>query len=86
MKSVTTIRFRKCYSQLPNEIQLATKKAYKLWQLNPYSSGLDFKKIHSGEIYSIRVTLSYRALAIKEEDVFIWFWIGSHSDYDKMIA
>jgi hypothetical protein len=35
------------------------------------------------EIWSARITLSYRALAIKREDGYLWFWIGDHKTYDK---
>jgi hypothetical protein len=30
--------------------------------------------------------LSYRALAIKREDGYLWFWIGDHKTYDKLIS
>jgi hypothetical protein len=32
------------------------------------------------------VGLSHRALGIKEKETMIWFWIGSHEDYDKLIS
>ncbi len=48
--------------------------------------GLHFKKLHPNEIYSVRITISYRALAVKEADTYIWFWIGSHAEYDKMLS
>ncbi len=86
MKSVTTLRFRKCYSKLPLHIKLATKIAYKQWQKDPYNASLNFKKIHTKEIYSVRISISYRALSIKENDTFIWFWIGSHAEYDQIIS
>jgi hypothetical protein len=50
---------------------------------------LQFKKVgeRSGqEIWSSRVTLSYRALAIKRADGYLWFWIGDHKTYDKLIS
>jgi hypothetical protein len=86
MKSVTTLRFRKCYSKLPSHIKIATKNAYKHWQANPYNSSLQFKKIHTNEIYSVRISISYRALSIKENDTYVWFWIGSHAEYDQTIS
>jgi hypothetical protein len=30
--------------------------------------------------------LGYRALAVKEGDAIIWFWIGSHAEYEKLLA
>ncbi|MEI6879741.1 MAG: hypothetical protein EBZ58_07745 [Bacteroidetes bacterium] len=86
MKSVTTERFRECYKLLPYQVKLATKKAYKKWKLNPLDNGLYFKKLHPNEIYSVRISISYRALSVKEGDTFIWFWIGNHAEYDKMIG
>ena len=29
---------------------------------------------------------SVRPLPIQEGDEIVWFWIGSHADYDKMVA
>jgi len=87
MKSVTTKRFRKAYAELPEHIQEQTRKAYKTWKVNPNHPSLQVKPVHDTEpIYSVRVSLSYRALGVKEKDTMIWFWVGSHSDYDKMIA
>ena len=30
--------------------------------------------------------LRYRALAIEVDRGYLWFWIGSHADYDKIIG
>lgn len=86
MKSVTTLRFRKCYSKLPSHIKSATKIAYRQWQANPHNASLHFKKIHANEIFSVRISVSYRALSIKENDTYIWFWIESHAEYDQIIS
>jgi hypothetical protein len=44
---------------------------------------LHFKKF--GSYWSVRVGLRYRALAMEVDDGLLWFWIGSHSDYEQMI-
>ena len=44
---------------------------------------------HSGTIGlggSVRVGLNHRALAVEDEDGLIWFWIGRHSEYDRLIG
>jgi len=28
----------------------------------------------------------WRAVGIRDDDDMIWFWIGSHAEYDKLIA
>lgn len=48
--------------------------------------GLQFKKLDSHDnIYSGRIGLEYRALAVMKKDRIVWYWIGSHSDYDRLV-
>ena len=87
MKSVTTERFRKAYAELPEHIKTQTIKAYRIWKKNIHHPGIQFKQIHKAEpIYSVRITLSYREIGVKEKNTIVWFWIGSHAEYDKLIA
>lgn len=86
MRSVTTERFRKLFAQLPEEVRRQAREAYRFFQQNPYHPGLQFKRVHSGKaIYSVRVSLDCRVLGIREGDMMIWFWIGSHADYDRLL-
>lgn len=87
LKSVTTERFRKAFANLPKEFQERARKSYNLWKQDHYYPGLHFKQVHAQQqIYSVRVGLSYRALGIKQGDTMIWFWIGSHEEYNNIIA
>ena len=86
MKSVTTERFRKAFDLLPEPIQQKARAAYKKWQLDPTHPSLNFKKVHSTEpIYSVRIDLKYRALGVKDRTTLIWFWIGSHEEYNNLV-
>jgi hypothetical protein len=86
LKSVTTERFRKAFDVLPEPVQLKAKIAYKKWQLDSIHPSLNFKKVHSKDpIYSVRIDLKYRALGIKNKSTMIWFWIGSHEEYNNII-
>ncbi len=86
MKSVTTERFRKAFANLPQDIQEKTRKAYNLWKQDNFHLSLHFKQVHNEPaIYSVRVGLSYRALGIKEDETIIWFWNGSHEDYNNLL-
>ena len=87
MISHTTGRFRKDLKQLPQQIQRQAQQAYRLFKQNPYHPSLHFKQVHPTKpIYSARISLDYRAVGILEEDVVIWFWIGVHGEYDKLIS
>jgi len=86
MKSVTSSKFTKCLEKLPSHIQTKARSAYHIWLENPYHPSLQYKQIHSiSPIYAVRVSLGYRALGILEDDTMVWFWIGSHEDYNSMI-
>ncbi len=86
MKSKATHKFWKYFKGLPNEIKKETRKTFALFKKNPWYPSLRFKRVHSSlPIYSVRITKEYRAVGILEEDNIIWFWIGSHSDYDNLL-
>jgi len=87
MKSHIDADFRKAYSKLPKEARDQARKAYELFKQNPYHPSLHFKRVHATDpVYSVRATISYRALGVKDGDVIIWFWIGHHSEYDKILT
>jgi len=36
-------------------------------------------------IYPVRIGLEYRALAVMNKDRIVWYWIGSHREYDRLV-
>jgi hypothetical protein len=76
------------YGALPSEIRARADKQFGLLKANPQHPSLQFKKLgelNGQEIWSARVTLKYRALAVKLPDEYVWFWIGEHDVYDAFI-
>ena len=74
MKSIRTRQFHKLFEQLRVHVQKQAREAYQLFKQNPYHPGLHFKRIDSQEpIYSVRVSLGYRAVGRYEGDTIIWF-------------
>ncbi|MFH0899139.1 MAG: hypothetical protein V2A73_00780 [Pseudomonadota bacterium] len=87
MKSHVNQRFREAFSRLPDHVRRHAMEAYKLFQENPGHAGLQFKRVHpTRPIYSARITMGYRALGVRDGEEIVWFWIGSHADYDRMIS
>lgn len=87
MKSRATPRFWAAYRDLPSDVQLTAQKAYRLFREDPQHPSLQFKRINSREpVYSVRVSLGYRALGLLENDEVTWFWIGTHSTYDRLLS
>jgi hypothetical protein len=88
VKSRTTPGFRRAYHKLPAAIQAEARRAYKLWKAHPSHPGLHFELISADPpppLWSVRVTLNYRALGVKHGDTMTWVWIGDHSEYEKRI-
>ena len=75
--------FWSAYESLPLSVQKVADKNYETLKLNPKHPSLHFKKV--GNYWSARVGMHYRALAVEIEDGLLWFWIGSHAEYDKLI-
>lgn len=87
MKSRTTRRFRDLLAVLPAHVRQQAREAYRLFQQNPAHPGLRFKQVYANPpIYSVRVGISYRAVGVLDGDTIVWYWLGSHADYDKLLA
>ena len=83
MKHIAVTSFWDMFEQLPNDIQTNAKKHFELLKANPYHPSLHLKKVK--EYWSIRIGVKYRALGIQKDGNLVWFWIGKHDDYEKMI-
>ena len=87
MKSWRTAQFRRAFDALPKAVQRQAVQAYKVFEKDPGHRALYFKKVHPKKpIYSVRIGLHYRALGTKTGDEIVWFWIGSHADYDRLVS
>jgi hypothetical protein len=71
---------------LPARIQRLARKNYRLWKENPVHPSLQFKLVGKRmSVYSIRVGIGWRALGLKVDDAIVWFWIGSHAEYELLL-
>ena len=86
MKSQATPKFWKFYMRLSRNVQQQARKAYQMWKVNPYHPSLRFKRVDDKEsIYSARVSNDYRALGFLEGDMVLWYWIGNHDEYERLL-
>jgi len=84
MKHVASRTFWDAYGRLPERVRSLADKNYALLKSDPRHPSLQFKKV--GRFWSVRVGTRYRALAVESDGNLIWFWIGSHADYDALIG
>ena len=83
MRHFASHAFGEAYARLPENIRGLADKNYALLKENPRHPSLQLKKV--GRFWSVRVGSRYRALAVEVEAGLLWFWIGSHADYDAII-
>lgn len=84
--SRTTRRFRELLAALPQEVQRLAHEAYRKFKDDPAHRGLAFKKVFEmPPTYSARIGRSYRTLGVREGDEIMWFWIGTHAEYDLLL-
>jgi hypothetical protein len=79
-----TPRFWRSYRKLPQEIQRLADRSYEVLEIEPSHRSLHSRK--TGPCWSVRVGLHYRALAVEAGRDLVWFWIGSHAEYDKLVG
>ena len=82
MRHYASPAFWQAYEKLPQRVRELADKNYALLKENPQHPSLHFKKV--GRYWSVRVGLRYRALAVEADEDLLWFWIGSHADYDEL--
>ena len=88
MVSRTTPRFWRAYDGLPAEVQRQARAAYRLFRADPRHPSLRLKQVHpTAPVVSVRVGARHRALGRREAgDAVVWFWIGTHAEYDRLVA
>lgn len=55
---------------------------FALLKTDPRHPSLHLKKV--GRHWSVRVGDHYRAVGVRSPQGILWYWIGSHAEYDHM--
>lgn len=84
MNHHATISFWECYSRLPEAVRRTADRHYDQLRGDPRHPSLHFKRV--GRLWSVRAAAGYRALAVEAPDGLVWFWIGAHDEYERLIA
>ena len=86
MNSHLTKDFINHFKRLPERIRKLARKNYRIWKKNPSHPSIAFKPVIANlPVYSVRIGIGWRALGLKKENTMIWFWIGSHAEYEKQL-
>ena len=72
------------HDALPERLQTLADKTFELLTVDPRHPSPHSK--HVGRFRSVRVGLHYRALGVDIDDGVLWFWIGTHAEYDSLVS
>lgn len=86
MKHLALPRFWWHYRQLPKEVQELADKNFDLLRTDPRHPSLHLKKVgRIKQLWAVRVGAHYRALGSDKRDGIVWFWIGTHEEYNNLL-
>ena len=84
MKHFTTPDSWESFVKLSEETKELANKNFELLKNNPKHPSLHFKK--ANKYWSVRVGIKYRAVAVEIKEGLLWFWIGTHAEYDQFFS
>lgn len=85
MKHHASSSFWQCFGRLPPGIQELARKNYELLRRDSGHPSLQYKSVNGSRYRSVRVGIHYRALGMPVPDGVLWFWIGTHTEYDRLL-
>ena len=83
MNHFATPRFWALYRRLSPEVQDLADSNFQILKDNPRHASLRLKKV--ARFWSVRIGRGHRALAVQSDKGLLWFWIGTHAEYDHLI-
>lgn len=83
MKHFASPEFWQHYHRLSPSVRELADKCFDLLKNSSCHPSLHLKK--AGRYWSVRVGKKHRALAVEGPEGLLWFWIGIHADYDRLL-
>jgi hypothetical protein len=92
-RNIRDPEFRKLYDRLPDDIKKLARAAFKLFCRDPAHRSLRLHKLkdlkrghHRRNSFSVTITMPYRAIYTVDGTDNVWYWIGTHADYDVFVG
>lgn len=87
-RNVRTRRYRELFDPLPNFIKELAVERYRQFCENPQHPSLRHHKLDdAGSLrpgsYSVSINMNYRAVYVVDGDCNVWYWCGTHGDYNR---
>ena len=88
-RNVRTKEFKEQYDRLPARIRELADRAFALFRENPNHPSLELHNLHDTargshrrNSVAVSITRQYRAIFAQDDGDNVWYWIGTHSDYN----
>lgn len=92
-RNVRTADYRAMQERLPPPIRKLAESAFATFQRNPDHPALRRHRLadseagrHRSGTWSVSITMKYRALYVVDGETNVWYWVGSHSDFDTFVG
>lgn len=86
MNHRTLPRFWEDFKRLSKDVQALADKNFELLKSDSHHPSRHFKKVNTRkQLWSARIGTQYHALGVEKPDGILWFWIGVHAEYEKML-
>ena len=74
------------FQELPEDVRRHARRSYRLFMADHRHNGLYFKPVIARRrICSARIGDNYRVVGIVTGGDILWFWIGPHDDYLRLL-
>ncbi len=84
MRHFASPKFWASYRGLRPAVRRLADEKYRLLKDDSRHPSLQLKRV--GRFWSCRVGLHHRTLGIDVEGGILWFWIGNHAEYDRLVG
>jgi hypothetical protein len=84
MKHRASPKFWRFYDALPTDVRDLADRCFATLKQDTSHPSLNLKKV--GRFRAVRIGIHYRAVAIEDAGDLVWFWIGRHDEYERIIG
>ncbi len=89
-KNSRSREFKSLFDRLPERIQRLAVAAFQEFRKNPdhpalrrHRLNVSHKGQHRAGSFSVSITKKYRAIYVEADGDNLWYWIGTHNDYEN---
>jgi hypothetical protein len=88
-RNVRTRDFKQRFDRLPEHVRRLAVVAFRLFRDDPdhpmlhrHPLGDTHRGQHRAGSFSVWINRQYRAIYVEDGGTNVWYWVGSHSDYN----